>query len=96
MARVCTGRCCAPLAIKMRQVKIPGVEVFVEPVREHRFVVVFRGDQLGDAVNDTDPQATGVPPLAARGADANSQNTARVVDENTAVCSFHPVMKIVL
>ena len=23
--------------------KIPGVEVFVEPVKEHRFVVVFRG-----------------------------------------------------
>ena len=25
------------------QVKIPGVEVFVEPVKEHRFVIVFRG-----------------------------------------------------
>src|SRR6476661_972996 len=33
----------APLAIKLREVKIPGVEVFVEPVKEHRFVVVFRG-----------------------------------------------------
>ncbi len=32
----------APLAIKLRQVKIAGVEVFVEPVKEHRFVVVFR------------------------------------------------------
>src|SRR5512137_276044 len=28
----------APLAIKLRDVKIPGVEVFVEPVKEHRFV----------------------------------------------------------
>ncbi len=36
-----------PLAVKLRQVKIPGVEVFVEPVKEHRFVVVFRGDGLG-------------------------------------------------
>ena len=36
-----------PLAIKLRQVKIPGVEVFVEPVKEHRFVVVFRGEGLG-------------------------------------------------
>ena len=33
----------APLAMRLRQVKIPGVEVFVEPVKEHRFVVVFRG-----------------------------------------------------
>src|SRR5262249_8661563 len=60
--------------------RVPGVEVFVEPVREHRFVVVFRGDNLGDAVNDTDPQATGVPPLQAKGVDANSQNSAKVVN----------------
>ena len=38
-------------------IRIPGVEIFVEPVREHRFVVVFRGDDLGDTVNDTDPQS---------------------------------------
>src|ERR1041384_3959710 len=31
----------APIAVKLRAVKIPGVEVFVEPVKEHRFVVVF-------------------------------------------------------
>ncbi len=53
----------APLAVKLREVKIPGVEVFVEPVKEHRFVVVFRGEGLGDHVHDTDPQETGVPPL---------------------------------
>lgn len=53
----------APLATKLRDVKIPGVEVFVEPVKEHRFVVVFRGEGLGGQVKDTDPQATGVPPL---------------------------------
>ncbi len=53
----------APLAISLRQVKIPGVEIFVEPVKEHRFVVVFRAAGLGGNVKDTDPQATGVPPL---------------------------------
>ncbi len=42
---------------------MPGVEVFVEPVKEHRFVVVLRGDGLGGDVHDTDPQVTGVPPL---------------------------------
>ena len=36
----------APLAIRLRDVKIGGVEVFVEPVKEHRFVVVFRGSGL--------------------------------------------------
>ena len=52
-----------PLAIRLREVKIPGVEVFVEPVKEHRFCVIFRGEGLGGNVADTDPQKTGVPPL---------------------------------
>ena len=54
--RPSTDRCKA-MVEKLRQVKVPGVEVFVEPVKEHRFVAVFRGDGLGDHVNDTDPQA---------------------------------------
>jgi 2,3-bisphosphoglycerate-independent phosphoglycerate mutase len=78
--RPTTERCVA-MVEKMRQVKIPGVEVFVEPVKEHRFVVVFRADGLGDKVNDTDPQATNVPPLTAKGHDAESQKTADIVNQ---------------
>jgi 2,3-bisphosphoglycerate-independent phosphoglycerate mutase len=78
--RPTTERCVA-MVQKMRSVKIPGVEVFVEPVKEHRFVVVFRGEGLGDAVNDTDPQATGVAPLAAQGHDEASKKTAKIVNE---------------
>jgi 2,3-bisphosphoglycerate-independent phosphoglycerate mutase len=69
---------------KLAQIQLPGVELFVEPVREHRFVVVFRGDGLGDAVNDTDPQQVGHAPLPAQGADADSQNTARAVNQFVA------------
>jgi 2,3-bisphosphoglycerate-independent phosphoglycerate mutase len=72
---------CIEMVKKLRQIRVAGVEVFVEPVREHRFVVVFRGDGLGDAVNDTDPQATGVPPLPAEGKDDASQRTARIANE---------------
>lgn len=78
--RPTTDRCQA-MVEKLRAVKIAGAEVFVEPVREHRFVLVFRGDNLGDMVNDTDPQATGVAPLAAAGKDAASNNTARLANE---------------
>ncbi len=66
-----------PLAIKLRQVQIPGVEMFVEPVKEHRFVVVFRGEGLGGNVADTDPQKTGVPPLDPVPADAASEQDGR-------------------
>jgi 2,3-bisphosphoglycerate-independent phosphoglycerate mutase len=82
---------CVEMCKKMKAISVPGVEVFVEPVREHRFVVVFRGDNLGDNVNDTDPQALNVPPLHAVGEDANSQNTAKVV--NTFIAEAGKVLK---
>lgn len=76
----------APLAIKLRQVKIPNVEVFVEPVKEHRFVIVLRGTgphagKLGDHVHDTDPQATGVEPLDPVAQDRASEATAEIAKE---------------
>jgi 2,3-bisphosphoglycerate-independent phosphoglycerate mutase len=75
---------CVEMCRLMAQIRIPGVELFVEPVREHRFVLVLRGDGLGDAVNDTDPQATGVPPLPAKGTDAASQKTADAINRFAA------------
>jgi 2,3-bisphosphoglycerate-independent phosphoglycerate mutase len=81
--RPSTERCVA-MCRKLQEIRLPGVEVFVEPVREHRFVVVFRGDGLGDAVNDTDPQMTGHKPLEARGADDASAKTAREVNRFVA------------
>lgn len=71
----------APLAISLRQVKIPGIEIFVEPVKEHRFVVVFRGPGLAGNVADTDPQKTGVAPLDPVALDAASSKTAEVAKE---------------
>lgn len=74
----------AAAVAKLRTIKVPGVELFVEPVKEHRFVVVVRGDDLGDHVNDTDPQATGVPPLKAEGSDPASRRTADIVNQFAA------------
>src|SRR4029077_1484732 len=78
--RPTTERCVA-MCKKLQEIKVPGVEVFVEPVREHRFVVVLRADNLGDKVNDTDPQQVGASLLAAAGEDPSSQNTARAVNQ---------------
>ncbi|MGA2618097.1 MAG: 2,3-bisphosphoglycerate-independent phosphoglycerate mutase [Thermoguttaceae bacterium] len=73
-----------PLAIRLRQVRIPGVEVFVEPVKEHRFCVIFRGEGLGGGVADTDPQKTGVPPLAAVAHDEAGRRTAAAAEQFVA------------
>ncbi len=81
--RPTTERCVATCRL-LQSIRLPGLDLFVEPVREHRFVVVFRGDGLGDAVNDTDPQQTGHAPLEARGADPASQKTAEAVSRFVA------------
>jgi 2,3-bisphosphoglycerate-independent phosphoglycerate mutase len=71
----------APLVELLKLIQIPGVQVFVEQVKEHRFVVVFRAPGLGDRVADTDPQATGVPPLFPKAGDEASERTAEVATE---------------
>lgn len=76
-----TSEKAAPLCEKLNKIKIPGVEVFVQHVKEYRLVVVFRAAGLGGDVHDTDPQATGVPPLAAEAKDSGSQRTAEVANE---------------
>lgn len=79
------------LVERLRGIEIPGVQIFVEPVREHRFVLVLRGEGLGDAVSSTDPQHTGVPPLEAKAAADDSQQTASIV--NNFVAQAHEVLK---
>lgn len=41
----------------------PDVEVFVRPVKEHRFVLVLRSQGLGGQLTETDPLVTGKRPL---------------------------------
>jgi 2,3-bisphosphoglycerate-independent phosphoglycerate mutase len=66
---------------KLRAIRVPGAELFVEPVREHRFVVVLRAEGLGDNVEDTDPQETDVPPLEPVAKDSQSKPTAEAARE---------------
>ncbi len=67
---------CERLVGILQAIELPGADVFVRPVKEHRATVIFRAADLGDQVNDTDPQATGVPPLKAEGRDEPSKRTA--------------------
>jgi 2,3-bisphosphoglycerate-independent phosphoglycerate mutase len=42
---------------------LPGYEIFVLPVKEHRFAFVLRGEGLGGRLTETDPLVTGKAPL---------------------------------
>lgn len=68
----------AKLCEKLDKITIPGVEVFVRPVKEYRLVIVFRGAGLSGDIDDTDPQATGVPPLEAVARSSGSAKTAEI------------------
>jgi 2,3-bisphosphoglycerate-independent phosphoglycerate mutase len=75
---------CQELVLQLRAIAVAGAEVFVEPVKEYRFVLVFRADGLGGAVNDTDPQKVGLAPLPAAGGDPASARTAALTNEFVA------------
>jgi 2,3-bisphosphoglycerate-independent phosphoglycerate mutase len=70
-----------PLVEKLREIRIGGVEIFVEPVRDYRFVLVIRGKDLGEAIEDTDPGREGVAPLEPAARDAGSTRTAGILKE---------------
>lgn len=86
--------------------EIDGIEVFIEPVREHRFVAVFRGEGLS-VVDDTDPQRVGAEPLFFTGqlelpmADRNdaqrmATTVATFIERATAVLDGEPAANFVL
>ncbi|MBW2623215.1 MAG: 2,3-bisphosphoglycerate-independent phosphoglycerate mutase [Deltaproteobacteria bacterium] len=54
---------CAELVDMLKSITLPGVEIFIEPVRDYRFVLVLRGDDLFDGLTETDPQKIGLAPL---------------------------------
>jgi 2,3-bisphosphoglycerate-independent phosphoglycerate mutase len=88
------------LCERLRTVNLPGVEVFVEPVREHRFVLVLRGEGLNGNLRQTDPEREGVPPLPVRSIRSESQTTAdlvnRFIAEARALIADEPMANHVL
>ena len=59
--RISTEKC-AELCQLLDGLLIENVKIFVQPVREHRFIAVFRGGDLSPDVSDSDPQQLGVTP----------------------------------
>ncbi|MGL4650746.1 MAG: 2,3-bisphosphoglycerate-independent phosphoglycerate mutase, partial [Caldilineaceae bacterium] len=60
---------CVRLSAKLQEATgnlFPDCEVFVRPVKEHRFALVIRGQMLGGQLTETDPLVTGKAPLPVR------------------------------
>lgn len=73
----------AEICKQLAQIELPDVELFVEPVRDHRFVLVLRATgrkKLSDRVRDTDPQREGAEPVPAASSGTGGKPTATLVN----------------
>ncbi|MGD8276748.1 MAG: 2,3-bisphosphoglycerate-independent phosphoglycerate mutase [Gemmatimonadota bacterium] len=90
------------LVAKLREgVTAPdGIEVFFEPEKEHRAVLVLRGVGAPAAVTDSDPQRTGVPPLRVEATQPGAERTAaalrHVLDEARQALADEPRANAIL
>jgi 2,3-bisphosphoglycerate-independent phosphoglycerate mutase len=50
----------------LQEIELPGVELTVREVKEHRFALIMKGEGLDARLLDTDPGEIGVPPLQPR------------------------------
>jgi len=75
---------CVRLTERLRGIPLPGVELFVEPVKEHRFVLVLRGrgkaGGLSGRLSETDPQALGRAPLPVKPLEPKAKASAQRVN----------------
>src|SRR5712691_12007667 len=72
------------LVERLRTIELPGVELLVEPVKEHRFVLVLRGAGLSGRLSETDPQSLGTAPLPVRALEPSAERTAELVNRFVA------------
>ncbi len=64
----------------LSSIKIEAAEIFIKPVKEHRFAFILRAPGLYDALSETDPQKIGVAPLAVCALDEKSIKAANLVN----------------
>ena len=69
----------SPLCEILNAIEVPGVDITVLPVQDHRFVLLMRGNGLSDRLSETDPQRTAEAPLAATALAPEAQTTAEAV-----------------
>ncbi|MFO8065486.1 MAG: 2,3-bisphosphoglycerate-independent phosphoglycerate mutase [Spirochaetia bacterium] len=65
----------------LQKITLSEGEVEVQTIKEHRFLVVFRGDGLSDELADTDPHQVGLKPLDPVPANQGAEKTARLAKE---------------
>ncbi|MBN1383359.1 MAG: 2,3-bisphosphoglycerate-independent phosphoglycerate mutase [Elusimicrobia bacterium] len=66
---------------KLDGMEIDSVKIFVKTVKEHRFSVIFRGKNLSDKLQDSDPQKEGLEPLDVIVTEKSAEPSAKIVNK---------------
>jgi len=69
------------LCRSLNNIAIDGTEISVLPVKEHRFVLILRGESLSPELADSDPQQARLAPKKVEALSPQAQKTARIVNE---------------
>ncbi len=98
--RISTEKC-AELCQLLDGLVLDGVKLFVLPVREHRFVIVFRGKGLAPEASDSDPQQLGVTPKAVSALNPQADLMSVVANKfiaqaRTVLAKHHPANMLLL
>lgn len=81
--RISTEKC-AELCQLLDGLVIKNVKIIVRPVREHRFIAVFRGGDLSPDVSDSDPQQVGLAPKAVTALSPGAERMAGIANQFVA------------
>ncbi|MBN1863057.1 MAG: 2,3-bisphosphoglycerate-independent phosphoglycerate mutase [Dehalococcoidales bacterium] len=92
---------CVELCRLLDGMMVNNVKVLVRPVREHRFIAVFRGEGLSAGVTDSDPQQIGVAPKPVTALKPEAAGLAEVANEfiaraRKALAGQHPANALLL
>jgi len=69
------------LCRSLNNIAINGAEISVLPVKEHRFVLILRGEALSPELADSDPQQAGLAPKKIEALSPQAQRTAEIANE---------------
>jgi len=92
---------CAELCKLLDGISINSVKILVYPVREHRFVAVFRGENLTPDVTESDPSQVGVTALAIKALNSEASKMADIANQfiaqaGTRLAEHHPANMVLL
>lgn len=85
----------------LQKIELPGVQIFVEPVKEYRFLLVLRGKDLSAEVGDTDPQYIDKAPQRPRSLEEEGEPTVRLLlkflnQAQDILAEHHPANMVLL